>query len=249
MATRKYAEAAEAFTNTVYEQSDSLQPAAEKFKLKIQATNWLPKNPNPQVAQAMGPLGNERVLKSLFSDDAVKNKRNTEAVEVAPNTLLAARIVEHKPAAAKPFDSVKADIETLLKAQEAQALAKKSGEARIAELQKGGEDKANWALVKNVSRLGGRQVPPDAMQAIFKANVQKLPAYVGVELANGGGYSLYKIMKVSQPEKKDDNVRKVLQRQYSTLSAQEDFAAYLGALRARYKIDINKSALESKDRP
>jgi peptidyl-prolyl cis-trans isomerase D len=246
-ASRKFAETAEVFTNTVYEQSDSLQPAVEKFKLKIQQSNWLPRNPNPQIVAALGPLGNAKILASLFSDDALKNKRNTEAVEVAPNTLLAARVLEHKPATLKPFDSVKAEIEARLKAQEATVLARQTGESRLAELQKGGEDKLGWALVKNVSRLQGKQVPPEAMQAIFKADVQKLPAYVGIEVG-GGNYMLYKIMKVSQPEKPDENKRKMLQREFSTMTAQEDFAAYLAALRGRYKVDINKTALENKDR-
>jgi peptidyl-prolyl cis-trans isomerase D len=247
-ASRKFAETAEAFTNTVYEQSDSLQPVAEKFKLKTQQSNWLPRNPNPKVLATLGQLGNEKVIASLFSEDSLKNKRNTEAVEIAPNTLLAARVLEHKPAALKPFDSVKAEIEARLKAQEATLLARQAGEAKLAELQKGNEDKAGWALVKSVSRLQGKQVPPAAMQAIFKADVQKLPAYVGVEVG-GGNYMLYKIMKVGQPERADDNQRKMLQREYSTIIAQEDFAAYLGALRARYKVDINKAALENKERP
>jgi peptidyl-prolyl cis-trans isomerase D len=247
-ASRKFAETAEAFTNTVYEQSDSLQPVVEKFKLKVQQSSWLPKNPNPQIAAALGPIGNPKVLASLFSEDSLKNKRNTEAVEVAANTLLAARVLEYKPAAVKPFDSVKAEIEARLKAQEVSLLVKQAGASKLADLQKGGEDKTGWALVKNVSRLQGRQVPPAAMQAIFKADVQKLPAYVGVELG-GGNYMLYKIMKISQPEKADDNQRKMLQREYSTIVAQEDFAAYLGALRARYKVDINKEALENKERP
>jgi len=59
---------------------------------------------------------------------------------------------------------------------------------------------------------------------------------------------LYKIMTVSHPEKVDDNRRKALQGEYSTILGQEDFAAYLAGLRLRYKIDINKSALESKER-
>lgn len=249
-ATRKFAESAEAFSNMVYEQSDSLNSVAEKFKLKIQQSNWVPKTTNPQVIAALGPLGNAKVLASLFSEDSLKNKRNTEAVEIAPSTLLAARVVEHRPAAAKPFESVKADIEARLKAEQVALLVKQAGAGQLAELQKSGEekgDKAAWALVKNVSRLQGRQVPSAAMQAIFKASVEKLPAYVGVE--SGSSYMLYKIMKVSQPEKADDNQRKVLQREYSTITAQEDFAAYLSALRARYKIEINKSALETKERP
>lgn len=36
LATRRWAEAAEQFTNTVYEQSDSLQPVADKLKLTVQ---------------------------------------------------------------------------------------------------------------------------------------------------------------------------------------------------------------------
>lgn len=246
-AARKFAEAAESFNNIVYEQSDSLQPAAEKFGLKVQQSNWLPKSPNPQVLAALGPLGNEKVLAALFSEDSLKNRRNTEAVEIAPNTLLAARVVEHRPAAAKAFDTVQGDIEARLKAQESAALAKKAGEEKLAELQKGAEDKVGWALVKSVSRLQGRQVPPAALQAIFKASVDKLPSYVGVESGNGN-YTLYKIMKVGQSAQADENTLKVLQREYSTLTAQEDFAAYLAALRARYKIDVNKAALETRER-
>jgi len=246
-ALRKFAESAETFNNTVYEQSDSLAPVADKFKLKVQQSNWLPRNPSPQVQAVLGPLANARVLASLFSEDSLKNKRNTEAVEIAPNTLLAARILEYKPAAAKPFDTVKPDIEARLKAQAAATLAKKAGDAKLAELQKGGDDKVAWAQVRNVSRLQGQQVPPAALQAIFKTGVQKLPAYAGLELG-GGTYMLYKILKVSQPAKANENQRKLLQREYSTMTAQEDFAAYLAVLHARYKIDINKVALESKER-
>lgn len=244
-AQKRYAEAAEVFTNMVYEQSDSLAPVAEQFKLKVQQSPVLPKNVPPQALASLGPLGNEKLLAALFSDDAVKNKRNTDAVEVAQNTLVAARVAEHKPAALKPFEAVSGDITKLLKAREAVAMAKARGETRLAEL-RSGQDKVNWALVKSVSRLQGKQVPPAALQAIFRADVQKLPAYVGVELPNDGGYALYKIMAVKPLDKVDEDRRRVLQRDYTTLVAQEDFAAYLSSLRKRYKVEINKPALEAK---
>lgn len=246
-AQRKYAEAAEAFSNMVYEQSDSLAPVIEKFKLASKTTGFIPRNVPPQALAPLGPVGNDKLIAALFSEDAIKNKRNTEAVEVAQNTLVAARVAEHKPAAMKPFDAVKGDIEAMLKAREAATAARKKGEEKLAEFT-GGTDKANWALVKYVSRLQGKQVPPEAMQAIFRADVSKLPAYVGVELANNGGYMLYKIMSVKPVERIDENKRRVLQREYTTLTAQEDFAAYLAALRQRYKIDVNKAALVEKDR-
>ncbi len=246
-ATRKFAEAAESFNNMVYEQSDSLQPVVEKFSLKVQQSGWLPKNADPRMLAALGPLGNEKVAKALFSDDAIKNKRNTEAIEVAPNTLLAARVTEHVPASVQPFDSVKGDIGEYLKLQEAQAQAKASGEARLVELNQG-EDKLSWSAPRSASRLQARQLqlPPAALQAIFKADVQKLPTYVGV--STGDAYSLYKITKLIQPEAINENQLKALRTEYASIIAQEDLSAYLSSLRSRYKIDINKAALEPKDR-
>jgi peptidyl-prolyl cis-trans isomerase D len=83
---RQFAEAAEAFSNMVYEQPDSLQPAAEKFKLKLQQSGWLPRNPTPEALAAWASWATQKVLAAIFSEDSLKNKRNTEAVEVAPNT-------------------------------------------------------------------------------------------------------------------------------------------------------------------
>jgi peptidyl-prolyl cis-trans isomerase D len=248
-ASRKFAEAAESFTNMVYEQSDSLAPVAEKFKLKIEKSGLLTRTPDPKTIASLGPLANPKVLGSLFSDDAIKSKRNTEAVEIAPNMLLAARVVEHVAMTSIPFETVRADIEKLLRSQEAAAMAKASGEARLAELKKDGEAgdaKAAWSTPKSVSRMQARDLPPAALQALFKADVQQLPAYVGA--AVGGSYTLYKIVKLSQPEQVDGEKRKGLQSEYASIVAQQDLSAYLAALRLRYKININAAALESKER-
>lgn len=243
-AARKFAEAAEAFSNMVYEQSDSLKPVADKFKLEVKTSNWLGRQANP----AAGPLGNEKLLAALFSDDSVKNRRNTEAVEVAANTLVAARLADYKPKALMPFDGMKANIETMLKRKEAVALARKDGEARLEALKKG-EDKLAWGAAKTVSRLDAtKALPPQAAQAVFRMDTGKLPAYAGVELP-GSGYALYKLAKVSAGEPLDPARRQVMLQQLSRLAAQEEVELYLAALRARYKVAINESALlESRDR-
>lgn len=245
-ASRKFAEMAESFSNTVYEQADSLKPAADKFKLTVQQSGWLTRQANP----ANGVLGNAKLLGALFGDDAVKNKRNTDAVEVAPNTLVAARVVEYKPASMKTFESVKAQLLQVVKAQQMADLAKKAGEAQLAALQKGeGAKSGTWTPARTISRLNGSQmVPPPALQAIFKAKVAKLPAYAGATFPNGVGYVIYRIEKVSQPEKLDETKRQQLHQEYTNLSSQEDFGAYLSALRSRYKVVINKSALDNPNR-
>jgi peptidyl-prolyl cis-trans isomerase D len=241
-ASRKFAEAAEAFSNMVYEQSDSLKPAAEKFKLSIKQSEWLGRKP----VASNGPLGNEKLLTALFTDDAVKNKRNTEAVETAPNTLVAARILEHKPSARQPFEAVKGSIETLLKRQEAQILARKDGEAKL-EMLKKGEDKFGWGAPKVVSRLDPRLIPQAAVAPVFKLDAAKLPAYTGVEMP-GTGYALFKLSKLDAGEKLDDQRRQTMQAQLNKLAVQEEVHTYIAALRARYKVEINKGALEVKDK-
>lgn len=247
-AQRRYAELADSFSNMVYEQSDSLQPVVEKFGLKIEQSPLLPKNLPAEALSALGVLGHPKLMEALFSEDAVKNKRNTEAVEVAPNTLVAARVREHQPAAVQAFDSVRADIGKMLRARESAVLARSRGEAMLAAL-KSGEDKVNWALVKSVSRLQGKQVPAPAMQAIFRADVGTLPAYAGVELPNNGGYALYKIIAVKPLATIDPDKRRALQADYAAIVAQEDFAAYLASLRKRYQVEINKEALGLTNKP
>lgn len=241
-ASRKFAEAAEAFSNAVYEQSDSLQPAADQFKLKVQQSGWLGRQADP----ANGPLANPKLLAALFSDDAIKNKRNTEAVEIAPNTLAAARIVEYKPAALQSFDTVKAEIETSLRNEEAFKLAVADGQARLAELKKG-EDKQTWGAAKRVSRMDASRLPPPAVPAVFRMNTDKLPSYAGVEIG-GTGYMLYRLNKVEAGEKLDDVRRQGLLGQLRSLAAQEDMQMYVSALRSRYKVEINEKALNSSER-
>jgi peptidyl-prolyl cis-trans isomerase D len=240
--SRKFAEAAEAFSNMVYEQADSLKPVAEKFKLTIKQSDWLGRQANP----ANGALGNEKLMAALFSEDSVKNRRNTEAVEIAANTLVAARIVDYKPKALQAFDGVKASIETLLKHKEAQVLASKDGEARLEALKKG-EDKLIWGAAKSVSRLDARQITPAAAQSVFRMETGKLPAYAGVELP-GAGYALYKLTKVEAGDKMDDARKQGMLKQLGNLAAQEEVQLYLAALRSRYKVEINQVALESKDK-
>ena len=236
---RKFAEAAESFSNMVYEQSDSLQPVADQFKLKIQRSDWIGREANP----AAGVLGNAKLLAAVFSDDTIQNKRNTEAVEVAQNTLVAARIAEYQPASVQPLAGLQATIEKLLVNQEAQKLARADGEARLAALQSG-TDKLAWGADKVVSRMDARLLPPQAAPLVFRMDKSKLPGYAGVDLP-GKGYALYRLSKVTPGAALDTARRQGLQGQLRSLAAQQEVAMYLSALRARYKVDVNQKALAS----
>jgi len=238
---KKFAEAAETFTNLAYEQPDSLQPIADKFKLKIQQSGWLTRRADATA----GVLNNQKLLDALFAPDSLKNKHNTEVVDGGPDTLLVARVVEHKPAAVRPLDEVKAEIAKRLIAQESMALATKRGAAMYAELQQGKDAGLTWGSAKIIGRDGKPAVHPDALKAIFRADTSKLPMYLGVELRDRG-YGIYRISRVIDAPPADEAREKNLQDQLARQAAQQDYAAYLGSLRAGAKIEINKANLEKK---
>lgn len=241
-AAKKYAELTEAFTNTVYEQSDSLKPAAEKFKLPIKTSEWMARG-----GKLAAPFDNEKLTTELFADDAVKNKRNTDAVDVGGGTLVSARVVEYKPAALRPFEEVKPLIEQGLRIDEAVAAAEKDGEAKLAQLNKGEAVTLQWSEGKPVQRAA-QGVPPEIMRAIFHARSDKLPSYVGVRVPNAG-YVLFRIEKVTRPTPtKDDPRLQAIKQQYARVVAEQDFGAYIASLRQRYNVKINYALIDgSKD--
>lgn len=242
LGVKKYAEAAESFGNAVYEQADSLAPAAEKWKLEKQQTGWLAKG-----SKLPPPFDNPKLAEALFADDAIKNKRNTEAVEVMSGTLVAARVLEHKVAELQPFAAVKAAIEKRLLRQEAVKLAVKDGEDMRASLARGDTVKQAWSVSRSVSRVTPQGLAPDALRAIFKTDAAKLPAYAGLAVPENG-YVLYRItaVKKGKADKSDPRVAELAQH-YSRAIAEEEFSAWLEMAKEKFPVTIDKAAVESKD--
>ncbi|MDW3683561.1 SurA N-terminal domain-containing protein [Cupriavidus sp. CV2] len=239
LAAKKYAELADAFGNSVYEQSDSLKPAADKFKLTIQSADNVIRQPNPALG-AQNPLNNEKLLKALFSDESVKNKRNTEAVQVGPTTLVAARIVDYRPATVRKFEDVQAKVREGYIAQQAAELAAKAGAERLEALKKSGGAEGFGAVV-TVSRAKADGLPPKAVETVMRADTAKLPAYVGVDLG-ADGYAIYRIGKVSQPAQADAAQRQGEAQQLGQMVGQSQLEAFYESLKDRAKVKLLKPA-------
>ena len=238
-AQRSFSEAADAFQNMVYEQPDSLKPAAERFKLKIQTSGWLTRAGGEQ----RGPLDNRKLLAALFSSDALNNKRNTDAIEVATGTLIAARVLEHQPAAQRKLDEVKNEIAALLQRQEAAELARKDGEAKLEQLRKGGTAAGvKWGSPMTVSRRDSQKLPGELLRPVMAADTSKLPAYVGLP-AGDAGYMLVRVSKVVEgdPKQGGDPLPRA-----AGLAGAAQFDAYIASLRKQADISVNPSNLEKK---
>jgi peptidyl-prolyl cis-trans isomerase D len=236
----KYSELAETFTNTVYEQADSLKPVADKLGLTIQTVEGLTRTPNPALGNS--PVNNPKFLSAIFSTDALNNKRNTEAVEVAPSTLVAGRVVEFKPATKRPLAEVEGQIRQRVTQEEAARLARQAGEAKLAAAKASG-DAAGFGDAKTVTRTKQPPINETAAVAVLKADVSKLPAYVGVDIP-GQGYGVYRIVKVSQPAQPDLARRKQEADQIGRAVGNAETYGFIEALKHKAKAKINVKAAD-----
>lgn len=239
-AIRVYAETADKFNNIVFEQSDTLKGAAELANMASQVSGWV-----TRTAAAEPHLNNPKLLRSIFSDDVLLNKRNTEAVELAPGVLVAARVSEHRPAAMQPFEKVKAVIEKNLIEARASQLAAKEGREQLEQLRQGKTTNATWGPTITVSRTQPKDFPEPVLRQTFKADVSKLPAYTGVEIP-GSGYLLIRVSKVVDPQKVDRAQQNSVSEALAQMLGEEQFTAYLSSLKARSKVSINKDQFEKK---
>jgi peptidyl-prolyl cis-trans isomerase D len=232
-AQRKYAEMAETFSNTVYEQSDSLKPVAEKLKLNVQKASKVLRNAEAPNAQGKNLLSHPGLLQELFSEASLQKQRNTEAVEVAPSTLVSARVVKHQPAATLPLADVKDLVKRSLSQDKAAEMAKAQGEQKVASW-KTNADGLPSAVV--LSREKNQKQLPQVVDAVLRADPNKLPAVSGVDLG-AQGYAVIRVIKVLPPQDNKD-LMKQAQQQFTQLWGSAETLAYLAELKALLKTEI-----------
>jgi len=238
-ANDKFAELAEKFGNTVYEQSDTLKPAAELVKMPVQQSGWLVKG-QPAVLP-----WTDKALQAVFVKEVLKDKRNSNAVEIAPNTLVAMRLLEYKPASARPLSEVSDAIRQKLQHQQALELAFKQGKTVLEQLQRGEATNLDWKPAQTFTRTQRTEEGAELVSKVFQLNTAKLPAYVGVENEQGG-YVLARVEAVKDAAAIDDVKRARYMQQLRQLMGEELLQAYLAD--AKKHADISIKAFASEDR-
>ena len=242
VAGRQFAELAEKFNNTVFEQADSLKPAADLVKDTPRKSGWISRNGAEDAL-----LNNPKLIQAIFSEDVRVNKRNTEAIEVAQGTIISARVVEHKPSAMRPLAEVRPAIEKKLVQQRANQLAAQEGRQQLEQLRQNKAPQITWSTPELVSRADAKGLTEPVLRQVFRADAKNLPSYTGIE-APGGGYLLLKVTRVVEPEKIDRAQQKSLGEGLAQVLGEEQFAAYVASLKQKAKVQINKEHFEKRDR-
>jgi peptidyl-prolyl cis-trans isomerase D len=242
-AQRKFAEVAEAFTNSVYEQPDSLKPVADSLKLKIQTAEGVTRVPGPG---ASGPLANPKFLEALFANDSVEGKRNTSAIEVGPSQLVAGRISTYSPTRTLPLQEVSDRARLLLIAEKSAELARKDAEAKKAAWMGNAAPAAGLAPAVVVSRDQTQNLPRAVVDAALRASPDNLPAWVSADLGSQGT-AVVKVLRIIPREGVDAQQaaqqRQQLQQWWTTA---EGFA-YYEMLKERFKVQIKPNRPQSSN--
>ncbi len=234
LAQAKFSEAAADFTNVVYEQADSLKPAVDKFKLEVKTAQGVTRQPAPG---ATGPLASPKFLDALFANDALRNKRNSDAVETAPSQLVSGRVLQYDPARALPLADVKDKVRARLIELQSAALAKQEGEARLAQLKQAPQTDMGIES-RLVSRLQLQDLGQATIDALLGANPKALPAFIGINLG-AKGYAVAKVQKViGRDPVAADPAR--TRSQYVEAWGDAETQAYYAALKTRLKVSIDE---------
>ena len=232
-AQKKFSETAEAFSNGVYEQSDSLKPVAERLKLDVKTASKVTRQ---LAAGTTGILANPKFLNALFSPDAIEKKRNTEAIDVGSSQLVSGRIVQYTPARTLALAEVKDAVRMRWLAQRGAEEARKDGEAKLAAW-KAAPATASLPAAFVISRNQAQQLPVPLVDAAMRAETAVLPSFSGVDLG-AQGYAIVKVGKVVPRDAPLEAVAKQERTQYGQWWTSAESLAYYNGLKARFKAEI-----------
>ena len=255
-AERKFGERQEKLEQLAFEQSGSLEPVAKALGLKIDNI------PNFFKGLAGNALAaNAKVLQAAFSAD-VLGGQNSRPIELTPGNVVVIRASDRRPPEDQTLEQVR-DKATdgarrAIAEREAKAAAEKlaaavaAGEKWDAVLKPFGPpavagktaspDAIHFDAAKFVGRTEGG-IAPEVLAAAFKL---KAPApgqaVTGSERLANGDVAAFAVTAVKPGEVKAGG--ELERRQLGAATGQEEFAAYLDAMRATAKIHYNPAIFE-----
>jgi len=225
--------------NLVYEQSDSLQPAAEQLDLTIQTSDWFDRVSGNGIALE------SKVRQMAFSAEVLQQGLNSEAIELANNRVVFIRLNQLKPAAVRPLDQVQELIRSEIITAQAREQSLTAGMAALADLKAGKtlDDLApEWsASISDYGFVERNQSGIDnaiLRRSFSMSKPEQGPVFEGLSVANGD----YTVIELSAVLSNDGNVdRKALDE----LVKAQGTAEYQSALKLlTNRADVVRAPLE-----
>ncbi len=230
-----YSSVGNKLANLTFENPDSLSFAAKQLNLTVKETKLF-----DYKGLKSGVASHEKVIEAAFSDNVLKNKNNSDVVNISPTEAVVVRLSQHHPETIKPFDKVKDQVESQLSALEEQKAALKEANNLVASLNAKGKDtlKLKWLKGESLSR-GDKLLPANQMKAIFSSalSTKVMPSYHFSEDGEKG-ILVYEVTKVEASDnKKADQGLAIYGRMLQQVQSANTYSEYLSYLHKTISIE------------
>lgn len=242
----RFYDLAERFRNLVYEHPEGLETAAKELGLKVETSDWFTR------AGGAGIAAQPRVASAAFEPEVLSRERNSDAIEVDPETLVAVHVIDRRPSVVRPLAEVRSTIERNLKEQRAREQARATADEWL-EKMRGGKSLKDLGqplgiapeIAKTVTREKAEGVDRRVLEAVFAApKPGDAPVYGKVDLAAQGA-AVYALEAVQEgdPTKADAALKARVRQQVLQRRGADYYASYRAGLRKAADIEIKADQL------
>jgi len=229
---------AERLGNLSYESPDSLVPASEDLSLQIQKTGWITR------AGGEGVLSSPKVTGAAFSEEAISQGYNSEALELSPTEILVLRVIEHEESHSRPLEEVRDEIIAQLQREATFTAIEALADSMISELSAGKslQDVATVHQLEIITNDEMGRIGSNTPQPVVEASF-KMPLPESGKTSYGKAILADEVAVIVLDSVKQGDAQGQLQQLASILSEQqgsEEFRLYIETLREKADIEYFK---------
>jgi peptidyl-prolyl cis-trans isomerase D len=191
-------------------------------------------------------FNNEAFAQAVFDPEAIELKTNINAIEVSPNNLISAQVIEFKPSASRSLDDAKEEIKEFLTRTNAQKLMVSDGEAMIEKLESKSE-KVEWIDELVIDKVDPQGVSKPIVRAIFSMNQDNLPTFEGIYDPANDEYIIVRLNDVISDEITDNLSKDIYRDEYVSALKKEIDNAYVDDLRSLADIEYNPQVIQFRN--
>jgi len=243
LAGKVFFDDADQISNLSYESPDSLEPVAEALGIKVKVSALITRR------GGTGLFANPKILTAAFSDDVLKQGRNSELLELSDTHVIVLRVKEHKLASVLALNKVKSSIKEKLlqisaskKSQEVTAdiLTRVNNNESIDSVKKRYPE-VTWTktgLIKRKAEKNSKVAASVRQYAFAMAKPADKTTWGKVALASGN-QAVVGLFKVVDSTDGEVDVTKITQ-----VMGNADYDSYVHYLESQADISISPTALD-----
>jgi len=230
----------EALNDITYNQPNSLDPAAKKFGLTAQTSDWV------DFGAKTGTFADPKIQQAVFTTDVIEAHHNSAVVDLGNGSYGVYRVTDYHTSHTLPLANVESQITSQLKLQQASSMANQMGQKDLAELQYG-KSTLTFSNPTDVTLLGqDPAISPANVKQIFGVPITKLPAYTG-GVNDQGAFVIYRINSQTIDNKLNTQNSTVID-QINTMNSSLDLGAYLTNLRSKFSVEYKLDRMQQDNK-